>query len=97
MQSVGAVTACQLLIGNASVVVGASVVGATVSATVEVVVAATVVSGATVVAIASADVAAAVDEEVESSEHPAMANPNIAMTTAVARLTSTSLRRWKHA
>ena len=94
MQLVGAVTACQLLIGNASVIGAAAVVSGTVDGAVG-----AAVDSATEPATDSATVATEVcsvaEESDELSEQPAMANPSIAMTIATARLTSTSRRRSK--
>src|SRR3954454_13796363 len=96
MQSVGAVTAGQLLIGNAAVVGAGVVVSATVDGVgaVEVDAGATVASGA-VAATFAADVCSVGEESDESLEQPAMASPCCAMTIAPPRLTSTSRRRSK--
>jgi hypothetical protein len=96
MQSVGAVTACQLLTGNASVGGAVAVVFATVDWDVAAEVGAGAgVWGGAVAATFGGDVFAVPEESDELWEQPAIARPSIAMTIATARLTSTSRRRSK--
>src|SRR4051794_24469550 len=96
MQSVGAVTACQLLIANAWVVGAEAVVSATVDGDVAAEVdAVPAVWGGAVSATLGGEVSAVPEESDELSEQPAIARPSIAMTMATARLTSTSRRRSK--